>query len=207
MDGSMDEWQQIEIAIELDKGKSIRNVARQFKVSEGIVSKICTNLTTSFKKIPSTVTRKRIHPEEKEWLLQRIREGELLENLTEKNGVTLATLRRWCCQNNIPILRNWQQLSAKEKQEVEELLQDQSWEEIAHAYSLHPHACKDIHSSAYQKLEPAVIGFLFELLQERPRLSNLSIVSLAQQVGLSVNEKAVTAYRKRLKRLQDISIN
>ena len=104
---------QIQIAIELDRGRKVAEIASEFQVPEKKVRNIARNAGLLESKI-STSARKRLSEEEKEVLLGRIEAGEDPEELASGVGIKTSTLLRWCKVKGIEVPRRLEQLSQKE---------------------------------------------------------------------------------------------
>ena len=124
---------QIQIAIELDRGRKVAEIASEFQVPEKNVRNIARNAGLLESK-KSTSARKRLSLEEKEVLLVRIEAGEDPEELASGVGIKTSTLLRWCKLKGIEVPRRLEQLSQKERKEIREMLEEYSWKEVARAY-------------------------------------------------------------------------
>ena len=194
---------QIQIAIELDRGRKVAEIASEFQVPEKKVCKIARNagLLESNK---STSARKRLSEEEKEVLLGRIEAGEDPEELASGVGIKTSTLLRWCKVKGIEVPRRLEQLSQKERKEIREMLEEYSWKEVAQAYRLSLEALEALKVPAYRKLDSSVLAFLFELFKENPKISDSKVLESASQLGIEVTKEEVESYRKRLRDMKRI---
>ena len=194
---------QIQIAIELDRGRKVAEIASEFHVPEKKVRNIARNagLVESKK---STSARKRLSEEEKEVLLGRIEAGEDPEELASGVGIKTSTLLRWCKVKGIEVPRRLEQLSQKERKEIREMLEEYSWKEVAQAYRLSLEALETLKEPAYRKLDSSVLAFLFELFKENPKISDSKVLESAGQLGIEVTEEEVGSYRKRLRDMKRI---
>ena len=194
---------QIQIAIELDRGRKVAEIASEFHVPEKKVRNIARNagLLESQK---STSARKRLSEEEKEVLLGRIEAGEDPEELASGVGIKTSTLLRWCKVKGIEVPRRLDQLSQKERKEIREMLEEYSWKEVAQAYRLSLEALEALKEPAYRKLDSSVLAFLFELFKENPKISDSKVLESASQLGIEVTKEEVESYRKRLKDMKRI---
>ena len=185
---------QIQIAIELDRGRKVAEIASEFHVPEKKVRNIARNagLLESQK---STSARKRLSEEEKEVLLGRIEAGEDPEELASGVGIKTSTLLRWCKVKGIEVPRRLEQLSQKERKEIREMLEEYSWKEVARAYRLSLEALETLKEPAYRKLDSSVLAFLFELFKENPKISDSKILESASQLGIEVTKEEVESYR------------
>ena len=194
---------QIQIAIELDRGRKVAEIASEFHVPEKKVRNIARNagLVESKK---STSARKRLSEEEKEVLLGRIEAGEDPEELASGVGIKTSTLLRWCKVKGIEVPRRLEQLSQKERKEIREMLEEYSWKEVAQAYRLSLEALEILKEPAYRKLDSSVLAFLFELFKENPKISDSKVLESASQLGIEVTKEEVESYRKRLRDMKRI---
>ncbi len=194
---------QIQIAIELDRGRKVAEIASEFHVPEKKVRNIARNagLVESKK---STSARKRLSEEEKEVLLGRIEAGEDPEELASGVGIKTSTLLRWCKVKGIEVPRRLEQLSQKERKEIREMLEEYSWKEVARAYRLSLEALEILKEPAYRKLDTSVLAFLFELFKENPKISDSKVLESASQLGIEVTKEEVESYRKRLRDMKRI---
>ena len=194
---------QIQIAIELDRGRKVAEIASEFHVPEKKVRNIARNagLLESQK---STSARKRLSEEEKEVLLGRIEAGEDPEELASGVGIKTSTLLRWCKVKGIEVPRRLEQLSQKERKEIREMLEEYSWKEVAQAYRLSLEALEILKEPAYRKLDSSVLAFLFELFKENPKISDSKVLESASQLGIEVTKEEVESYRKRLRDMKRI---
>ena len=194
---------QIQIAIELDRGRKFVEIASEFQVPEKKVRNIARNAGLLESK-KSTSARKRLSEEEKEVLLGRIEAGEDPEELASGVGVKTSTLLRWCKVKGIEIPRRLEQLSQKERKEIREMLEEYSWKEVAQAYFLSLEVLEALKEPAYRKLDSSVLAFLFELFKENPKISDSKVLESASQLGIEVTKEEVESYRKRLRDMKRI---
>mgnify|MGYP000615432171 FL=1 len=194
---------QIQIAIELDRGRKVAEIASEFHVPEKKVRNIARNAGLLESK-KSTSARKRLSEEEKEVLLGRIEAGEDPEELASGVGIKTSTLLRWCKVKGIEVPRRLEQLSQKERKEIREMLEEYSWKEVAKAYRLSLEALEALKEPAYRKLDSSVLAFLFELFKENPKISDSKVLESASQLGIEVTKEEVESYRKRLRDMKRI---
>ena len=194
---------QIQIAIELDRGRKVAEIASEFQVLEKKVRNIARNAGLLESK-KSSSARKRLSEEEKEVLLGRIEAGEDPEELASGVGIKTSTLLRWCKVKGIEIPRRLEQLSQKERIEIREMLEEYSWKEVARAYRLSLEALEILKEPAYRKLDSSVLAFLFELFKENPKISDSKVLESASQLGIEVTKEEVESYRKRLRDMKRI---
>ena len=194
---------QIQIAIELDRGRKVAEIASEFHVPEKRVRNIARNAGLLESK-KSTSARKRLSEEEKEVLLGRIEAGEDPEELASGVGIKTSTLLRWCKVKGIEVPRRLEQLSQKERKEIREMLEEYSWKEVAQAYRLSLEALEALKEPAYRKLDSSVLAFLFELFKENPKISDSKVLESASQLGIEVTKEEVESYRKRLRDMKRI---
>ena len=194
---------QIQIAIELDRGRKVAEIASEFQVPEKKVRTIARNAGLLESK-KSSSARKRLSEEEKEVLLGRIEAGEDPEELASGVGIKTSTLLRWCKVKGIEVPRRLEQLSQKERKEIREMLEEYSWKEVAQAYRLSLEALEALKEPAYRKLDSSVLAFLFELFKENPKISDSKVLESASQLGIEVTKEEVESYRKRLRDMKRI---
>ena len=194
---------QIQIAIELDRGRKVAEIASEFHVPEKKVRNIARNAGLLESK-KSTSARKRLSEEEKEVLLGRIEAGEDPEELASGVGIKTSTLLRWCKVKGIEVPRRLEQLSQKERKEIREMLEEYSWKEVAQAYRLSLEALEALKEPAYRKVDSSVLAFLFELFKENPKISDSKVLESASQLGIEVTKEEVESYRKRLRDMKRI---
>ena len=188
----------IQVAIELDKGKKIPEVAEKFGLKISAVKAVASELTTDNQK-KKTARNPRFTDSERELLVGRIDAGESVEDISSDAGVTEKTLRRWCKQRGVIIPRRPDQISLVEKGEIMELLNDNNWREIARAYNTSIDTIEEIAEPPHSNLDSESLSFLFEILREQPLASAKKLCGTASEAGLTIPEKAVSSYRKRLK--------
>ena len=194
---------QIQIAIELDRGRKVAEIASEFQVPEKKVRSIARNAGLLESK-KSSSARKRLSEEEKEVLLGRIEAGEDPEELASGVGIKTSTLLRWCKVKGIEVPRILEQLSQKERKEIREMLEEYSWKEVARSYRLSLEALEVLKEPAYRKLDSSVLAFLFELFKENPKISDSKVLESASQLGIEVTKEEVESYRKRLRDMKRI---
>ena len=190
----------IQVAIELDKGKKIAEVAEKFGLKISAVKAVASELTTDNQK-KKTARNPRFTDSERELLVGRIDTGDSLEDICSDAGVTEKTLRRWCKQRGVIIPRRPDQISLVEKGEIMELLNDNNWREIARAYNTSIDAIEEIAEPPHSNLDSESLSFLFEILREQPLASAKKLCRTASEAGLTIPERAVSSYRIRLKLL------
>ena len=194
---------QIQIAIELDRGRKVAEIASEFHVPEKKVRNIA-RIAGLLESKKSSSARKRLSEEEKEVLLGRIEAGEDPEELASGVGIKTSTLLRWCKVKGIEVPRRLEQLSQKERKEIREMLEEYSWKEVAQAYRLSLEALETLKEPAYRKLDSSVLAFLFELFKENPKISDSKVLGRASQQGIEVTKEEVESYRKRLRDMKRI---
>ena len=190
----------IQVAIELDKGKKIAEVAEKFGLKISAVKALAKELASDNQQ-KKTVKSNRFTDSERELLVGRIDAGESVEDICSDAGVTEITLRRWCNQRGVTVLRRLDQISLEEKEEIRELLNDNNWREISLAYNISIDAIEEIAEPPYRNLDSECLSFLFEILREQPLASAKKLSKKASEVGLIIPKIAVSSYRKRLKLL------
>ena len=130
-----DELINIQVAIELDKGKTIAEVAEKFDLKISTVKAVSRELLGD-KQQKKAVKKRRFSDSEREILVGRIRAGDSIKDICSEAGLTEKTLRRWCKQRGVIVPRRLNQISLLERREVMELLNENNWREIAHAYNI-----------------------------------------------------------------------
>ena len=198
-----DELLHIEIAIELDQGKSTSEVAKKFGVKLFVVKSI-EKKTVADQLHKKIVKKRRFSENEREVLVGRIEAGENLEELGAEVGVTESTLRRWCKQSGVIPPRILEQISLAEQQEIRELLEEKDCQDVGLAYNITREVIEELKEPAHRQLGTETLSFLFELLREQPRSSSKKLCGIAKAVGFDIPEYTVTSYRKRLKSLNII---
>ena len=193
----------IEIAVELDQGKSANEVAEKFGIKLKVVKAIA-KIIEADQLQTKTVKSKRFSEGEREILVGRIEAGETLEDIGGEAGVTENTLRRWCKLRGITPPRILEQISLVEQQEIRELLEEQVWQDIAQAYNVSRDAIEELKEPVHRQLDTETLSYLFELLREQPTAAAKKLCGIAKEAGLDIPENAVSSYRKRLKSLNII---
>ena len=193
----------IQVAIELDKGKNITEVAEKFDLKISVVKAVA-RVLISEKQQKKAVKSPRFSDSERELLVGRIEAGESIKDICSDAGITEKSLRRWCKQRGVTVPRRLNQMSLVERGEVMELLNENNWREIANAYNISIDEIEEIATPPHRNLDIESLGFLFEILREQPHTSAKKLSVKAGEVGLSIPEDAVSSYRKRLKLLGKI---
>ena len=194
----------IEIAVELDQGKSTNEVAEKFGIKLLVVKAIAKIIGADQPQIKKTVKSRRFSEAEREVLVGRIEAGETVEDLGAEAGVTENTLRRWCKLRGITPPRILEQISLTEQREIRELLEERVWQDIAQAYNVSRDAIEELKEPAHRQLDTETLSYLFELLREQPAAAAKKLCGIAKEAGLDIPENAVSSYRKRLKSLNII---
>ena len=192
------ELMQIEVAIELDHGKSVSEVAEKFGVTSAFVNAVAEKSRSAEPNIRRIKTR-RFSEVEQKVLLERISTGEALEDIAAEAGISVITIRRWCKNNGVSVPRNIGQVSLAEQREIKELLEDQTPQEIAQAYNIRLDIVEGLLEPLHCMLDTETLSYLFELLRELPRASDKILSRIAKEAGIEISEGAVSSYRKRLK--------
>jgi transposase len=189
---------QIELAIELDQGKSVSEVAELFGVTIAVVNLVAKKSGSAEPNIRKIKTR-RFSEAEKTILVERIATGEALEDIAAEAGISEITIRRLCKKLGVSVPRNIGQISLAEQREIRELLEEQDPQEIAQAYNISQDAVEELQEPLHSMLDAETLSYLFELLRERPHASDKKLCGIAKEVGLEIPESAVGSYKKRLK--------
>ena len=108
----------IQVAIELDKGKKIAEVAEKFDLKISAVKAVASELLEE-KQQKKVVKSHRFSVSEIELLVGRIGAGESIKNICSEAGITEKTLRRWCKQRGVTVPRRLDQISLVEKEEID----------------------------------------------------------------------------------------
>tara|TARA_B100000700_G_C15047828_1_gene858799 strand:- start:3383 stop:4003 length:621 start_codon:yes stop_codon:yes gene_type:complete len=187
----------IEIAIELDRGKSVNEIAKKFNVSKNFVKQINKNffLVDSKKKIPK---KRRFSNDEKSVLVERISNGESLEFISYEQDITENTLRRWCKSTGVIIPRNIEKISSKEKKEIRELLEKNDRQYIARLYNISDDTIEELNTPVHSNLDTETLTYLFEVLRENPNCSSKKICKIMNNEGFFIKEEEAISYKKRL---------
>ena len=199
-----DALRHIQIAVELDTGRTEQEVSAQLGVPMALVREVAT--AAGLREIRSTPKRSRRTTEaERTVAVSRIAGGESPERIAEEIGVTIQLLSRWCRQQGVSAGRSLEQLSALEQKEVRQLLESgEPEEEVRAAYELTREALESLQEPEYRELDSGSLGFLYEILREQSRASNRRVAQMAREAGLELPEAAVAAYRQRLQRLEKL---
>ena len=190
----------IEIAIELDRGKSISEVAKKFNVKTTFVRAIAKKTILSNKRLIKTQKR-RYSNQERSVLVERIRNGELFEKIVAEEGINENTLRRWCKMFRVIIPRKIEKISNDERDEIRELLRNHDWQEISNIYNITKDTIEEIKYPPHNQLDTDTLTYLFEVLREKPNTSVKTICRIMKEEGFVVMEDEVNSYKKRLRLL------
>ena len=190
----------IQVAIELDKGKKIVHVAEKLGLKISTVKAVAKELIKETQQ-KKPVKNIRFTDSERELLVGRIGAGESIDDICSDAGVTEKTLRRWCKERGVTVPRRLDQISLVEKGEIRELLNDNNWREIAQTYNTNINVIEEIAEPPHTNLDSESLSFLFEILREQPLASAKKLCRTAREVGLTIPENAVISYRNRLKLL------
>ena len=202
---SLEEYQHIEIAIELDKGLRIDAVAEQFGVSSHYIRKVAVAAGLIPPEKKKTTRKKRLADEDRQRLLVRIREGEEIEPIALEFNISVATIRQWCKKAGVRVSRPLKALSKKEWSEIKELLADnEPPNEIARAFNLSFNAVEQLLEDDYKELDMEVLGFLYETLLDNPNATPPVIERLALKAGIELDGSMIFSYQNRLRRLERI---
>ena len=189
---------QIELAIELDQGKSASELAELFGVTIAVVNAVAKKSGSAEPNIRKIKIR-RFSEAERTVLVERIATGEALEDIAAEAGISKITIRRWCKKLGVSVPRDIRQISLAEQREIRELLEDQDPQEIAQAYNISRDAVEELQEPLHSMLDAETLSYLFELLRERPHASDKILCGISKEAGLEIPESAVGSYRKRLK--------
>ena len=191
---------QIEIAIQLDQGKSTSEVADNFGVQISFVKNIAKKVRSEESKIKKRKTR-RFSESEKTLLVKRIELGDALEDIALEEGITQNTIRRWCKSQGVVIPREVDEISITERMEIYDLLEELNIGEIMEAYNISSRAIEEIQEPLHSNLDVSTLSYLFELLRERKKDSDKMLSKIAKKAGIEIPSSSIASYRKRLKKL------
>ena len=104
----------IQVAIELDKGKNIAELAEKFGLKISAVKSVAKELASDNQQ-KKTAKSHRFTDSERTLMLGRIEAGESVEDICSDIGVTEKTLRRWCNQRGITVPRRIDRISLAER--------------------------------------------------------------------------------------------
>lgn len=203
----LEEFQHIEIVIELDKGRSIEAVAEQFGVSLPYIRKLAVEagLTTPHKKKKLSRKKARLFEEDHEKIIERVAEGEELDSIALDFSVAVSTIRRLCKQEGVVIPRSLHHLKTKERDEIKDLLAaNEPIEEIARAYNLAYAAIEQLQEEEYKQLNSDTLGYLYEIIIENKEASSHSLKKIANNEGYTISEQVILSYQNRLRKLKMI---
>ena len=193
----------IEIAIQLDRGKSISELAKEFNVKTSFVRTIAKKTFSLDKRIIKTKKR-RYSNIERSVLVERIVNGEILEEIAVEEGINENTLRRWCKMFRVIIPRRIEKISNDERNEIRELLRTHDWQEISKIYNINIDVIEEIKNPPHVQLDTETLSYLFELLREKPNTSVKTICKIMKEEGFNVMEVEVSSYKKKLRSLSII---
>lgn len=198
----LEEYQTIEIAIELDKGRSIESVAEQFEVSRQTIRKLANTASLSKPRKKKTAKKKpSLTQEDREKIIDLVMEGDELEDIALDFDISINTIHKLCRENKVTIPRSSHQLTKTEVQEIRALLDEgESPEEIALAYQVKISSLDDLQME-YKKLDFTSLGVLYEILSENPNASPAKIRNLTKKEGFVIPESVIVSYQNRLKKL------
>ena len=193
----------IEIAIELDKGELVSDLAEKFQVTPNFVKSIEKKAVYEEHRIKKT-KKIRFSEAEREILVKRMENGESLEDILSESGVEENTFRRWCKKFGVNIPRSFEQISKSEKLEIRQLLQVYGWQEISEAYNITKKSIEEIREPEYSRLDAETLSYLFELFREKPNSSSKYLCKIMKEAGLLLTEEEINSYKVRLKSLNII---
>ena len=191
---------QLELAIELDKGNGVSEVAEKFGVTIAFVNAVAKKIR-SVEPNKRKIKTRRFSAAEQTLLIERIESGEALEDIAAEAGISKITIRRWCKKHGVSVPRNIEQISLAEQSEIRELFEEHTPQEIAQTYNISLDVLDELQEPLHSGLDAETLSYLFELLRERPRASDKILRVIAKEAGLEIPEGAVDSYRKRLKTL------
>lgn len=198
-----DDYQNIQIAIELDKGKNITEIAKKTGISENYIR----NLAIRTGSAVSKSKKKRRDPlteEDRDEIIELVLDGEDPEEIALDFNVSVQYIRKLFQKKKIELPRSYHQLTEQEREEIQELLKDNDPSEIIHAYNVTYKIIELILEKPYKKLNAEQLGVLFELLREDPAISIQSAQSYLNKLGYSIDSAAILSFKERLKSLDMI---
>jgi len=200
----MEELQNIEIAIELDRGKKISEVAGKFNVSNTFVKAIAKKFVSDEIRISKTRSRRKYSEAEQQVLVERVQNGDSLEEILVEVDVAESTLRKWCKIHGVKIPRKLESITNSECSEIREMLQINDWREIAKIYNVTRETIEELKKPAHSQLDLETLSYLFELIREKPKRSVKSLSRIMKEAGFDIKEIEVCSYKRRLKLLNQI---
>ena len=100
----------IQVAIELDKGKKIAEVAEKFDLKISAVKAVARKFLAE-KQSKKTLKSRRLSDSERELLVGRIGMGESIKDICSEAGIAEKTKRRRCKQRGVTVPRRLNQNS------------------------------------------------------------------------------------------------
>ena len=198
-----DEFVNIQIAIDLDKGLNIKEISKKYQVTQKIVKKIA--YKSDFLKITKKGTSKPKFDENfKLDLLKKIENGESITDVALSGGVTVQTLRRWCKKKGLRVKKSYEELSKKERKEIREMLAKFKLEEVTKLYSLSNDAIKKLKVPLYKNLDPSILSYLFELITKEQIFSVKKLIKILREDNIIITEDDINSFIKRLKSIDII---
>ncbi|MBF0351203.1 MAG: hypothetical protein HQM11_09220 [SAR324 cluster bacterium] len=195
------EFQNIEIAVELDKGLTVASIARQFSVSESFVRKIATQagIRERRQKIPLP----KVSPEQDliTEVLEQVQDGVSLKELSHSYQISITQIQEWFLAREIQIPIDFKELTESEKAEVLDLLMENELSELAEIYNFSIKSFYELSGPHYSVLEPQKLAVLMEILMDNPGVSPVKIQSIARKSGYDIGLFAIVTYKKRLQQL------
>ncbi len=202
----IEEFQQIEMVIELDKGRSLAAVSEQFGVSLQYLRKLAIKaglITPQKKKSPRK--KARLFQEDHEKIIERVSDGEELDAIALDFSISVKAVQQLCKREKVAIPRSLHHLKTKERVEIKALLAaNESVEEIARAYNLTATAIEQLQGEEYKQLDSETLGYLYEIITENKDMSSRALKRIAKNEGYALRESAILSYQNRLKKLKMI---
>ena len=200
----LDEWQRIEIAIEIDKGIPLEDLSTRFQISLKDLKALQAQIhSPQPERIHLAKKTAKLREADKQLLLQRLRSGEAAEVLAEEHDLPLKTLKQWAQREGLEWRRSWYELSSTERKEIQALREEgEPWPEIAEAYRLHPESEERMPPLPYQTLAAEELALLVEIFTAHPGTSIKAAQEYALRAGMELEEKAVASYKRRWMRLR-----
>jgi len=202
----IEEFQHIEMVIELDKGRSLEDVSEQFGVSLQYIRKLAREaglITPQKKKWPRK--RKALFQEDHGKIIERVVEGEELDSIALDFNISVKAVQQLCKREGVVIPRALHHVTAQERVEIKALLAaNELVEEIARAYNLTATAIEQLQEAEYKQLDSETLGYLYEIITENKDMSSQSLKRIAKHEGYTISENAILSYQNRLKRLKRV---
>ncbi|MBF0277809.1 MAG: LysM peptidoglycan-binding domain-containing protein [SAR324 cluster bacterium] len=202
----IEEYQHIEMMIELDKGRRFEEVAEQFDVSVSYLRKLAAKAGMIAPQKRRKVSKKEVlFEEDHERILERVTEGDSLDSIALDFNISIKSIQKLCKQEGVIIPRSLKQLNSGELEEIQALLgSGEAIEEIARAFKLAVFALEQLKFEEYKQLDSETLAYLYEIIIENKKTSSRSLKRIAKNEGYTISESAILSYQNRLKKLKII---